>query len=53
VVAVATSEYGLPADAGPDEAVSRLQGIGPGTAVLVKASRVAALERVALRLQEG
>jgi UDP-N-acetylmuramoyl-tripeptide--D-alanyl-D-alanine ligase len=53
VVAVATSEYGLPAVAGPDEVVSRLRPVGPDTAVLVKASRVAALERVALGLREG
>jgi UDP-N-acetylmuramoyl-tripeptide--D-alanyl-D-alanine ligase len=53
VMAVATNEYGLPAVAGPDEVVSRLRDVGPGTAVLVKASRVAALERVALGLRDG
>jgi UDP-N-acetylmuramoyl-tripeptide--D-alanyl-D-alanine ligase len=33
-----------------DEALERLQGLGPGDAVLVKGSRVAGLERLAAAL---
>lgn len=50
VVAVGTGDYGLAPLAGPDEVVERLGPVGPGMAVLVKGSRVAALERVATRL---
>jgi len=52
LVAVGTPDYGLKPLAGPGEVAAHLEGIGPGTAVLVKASRVAALERVAARLLE-
>lgn len=46
VVAVGEEAYGLDAVDGPAEAVAALGDLGPGDAVLVKASRVAALERV-------
>lgn len=52
LIPVGTDEYGVAGLAGPDDAVHRLGRIGAGTAVLVKASRVAALERVATRLIE-
>ena len=50
LVAVATADYGVEPVDGPDEAVARVGPVRAGTAVLVKASRVAALERVATRL---
>ncbi len=50
LIPVGTRQYGSVPLAGPDEVVARLQGLGADTAVLVKASRVAALERVATRL---
>lgn len=52
LVAVGTDGYGVDPLEGPDDVVGRLGRIGPGTAVLVKASRVAALERIATRLIE-
>ena len=52
VVPVGTGDYGMAPLDGPDEVVDRLGRLGAGTAVLVKASRVAALERVAARLLE-
>lgn len=52
LIAVGTDAYGPDPLAGPDEVVRRLGRVGEGTAVLVKASRVAALERVATRLIE-
>jgi UDP-N-acetylmuramoyl-tripeptide--D-alanyl-D-alanine ligase len=52
VVAVGTSDYGTTPVDGPAAVVAELHDIGRGTAVLVKASRVAALERVAARLLE-
>ncbi len=52
VIAVGTPDYGIaPAD-GPGEVVRRIGPLGPHDAVLVKASRVAALERIATRLLE-
>jgi UDP-N-acetylmuramoyl-tripeptide--D-alanyl-D-alanine ligase len=56
VVAVDAPAYGVdPADAVPDveAALARLGALGDGDAVLVKGSRVAALERVATRLLAG
>jgi UDP-N-acetylmuramoyl-tripeptide--D-alanyl-D-alanine ligase len=53
LVAVGTSLYGRSPVADIDDAVAALGGtssLGPGTAVLVKASRVAGLERLAQRL---
>lgn len=52
VLAVGTDQYGVAALSGPEDVVARLGRIRSGTAVLVKASRVAALERVATRLIE-
>ncbi len=53
VLAVSTDAYGVPPVAGIDAAVAALGPLGPGDAVLVKASRVAALERLAARLVAG
>ncbi len=51
VIAVGTDAYGI--DPLPhDEAVSTVDSLGPDVAVLVKASRVAAFERLAARLLE-
>jgi UDP-N-acetylmuramoyl-tripeptide--D-alanyl-D-alanine ligase len=50
LIVVGTAEYGVEPAADADEAVARLGRVGAGTAVLVKASRVAALEQVAARL---
>jgi UDP-N-acetylmuramoyl-tripeptide--D-alanyl-D-alanine ligase len=50
LIVVGTADYGVEPAADADEAVARLGRIGAGTAVLVKASRVAALEQVAARL---
>jgi UDP-N-acetylmuramoyl-tripeptide--D-alanyl-D-alanine ligase len=50
VLAVGTDAYGAPAVAGIDAAVATLGPLGPSDAVLVKASRVAGLERLAARL---
>jgi UDP-N-acetylmuramoyl-tripeptide--D-alanyl-D-alanine ligase len=53
LLAVATNSYGTPSVAGIDEAIAALGSLGPGDAVLVKASRVAGLERLADRLVAG
>lgn len=50
LVAVGTPAYGVEPLAGIDEAVEVLGPLGEGDAVLVKASRVAGLERLAQRL---
>lgn len=50
LIAVGTTAYGVAPVRDADEAVDRLGRTGAGSAVLVKASRVAALERVATRL---
>jgi UDP-N-acetylmuramoyl-tripeptide--D-alanyl-D-alanine ligase len=50
LVVVATPLYGRPAVADIDAALAVLGPLDPGTAVLVKASRVAGLERLAQRL---
>jgi UDP-N-acetylmuramoyl-tripeptide--D-alanyl-D-alanine ligase len=47
LLVVATDAYGGRAVAGIEEAVAALGALGPGDAVLVKASRVAGLERLA------
>jgi UDP-N-acetylmuramoyl-tripeptide--D-alanyl-D-alanine ligase len=47
VVAVATDLYGLAPAEDLDAAAARVGTVGPGTAVLVKGSRVAGLERLA------
>ncbi len=47
VVVVGTDLYGVGAQAGIDDAVAALADLGPGDAVLVKASRSAGLERLA------
>ena len=48
-----TGAYGLPAVADIDEALERIGPLKSGDAVLVKASRVAGLERLAARLTDG
>lgn len=53
VVAFGTSQYGPDRVDEVSDVLARLAGIGSGTAVLVKASRVAALERVAEALLAG
>lgn len=53
LVAVGTDEYGVAAVAGPAEAVAAVGPLGPGDAVLVKGSRAAGLERVAVALLGG
>jgi UDP-N-acetylmuramoyl-tripeptide--D-alanyl-D-alanine ligase len=53
VLAVGTEAYGPPVVAGIDAAVATLGRLGPRDAVLVKASRVAGLERLAARLVAG
>jgi UDP-N-acetylmuramoyl-tripeptide--D-alanyl-D-alanine ligase len=53
LLAVGTDSYRARALAGVDEAVAALGRLGPGDAVLVKASRVAGLERLAARLVAG
>jgi len=50
VLPVGTDLYGRRPAAGIDEAERLLGDLGPGVAVLVKASRVAGLERLASRL---
>ena len=52
VLAVGEAAYGTPPLAGPAEALAALGPLGRGDAVLVKASRVARLERLALALVE-
>jgi UDP-N-acetylmuramoyl-tripeptide--D-alanyl-D-alanine ligase len=53
LLAVDTPAYGSPAVDSIDEAAAVLAPLGPGDAVLVKASRVAGLERLAARLVAG
>ena len=53
LLVVGTDAYGVPPLGGIDEAVAALGSLGPHDAVLVKASRVAGLERLAARLVEG
>ncbi|HEY3811301.1 MAG TPA: UDP-N-acetylmuramoyl-tripeptide--D-alanyl-D-alanine ligase [Acidimicrobiales bacterium] len=53
VVVVSTDAYGMRPLAGIDAAIEELGPLGRGDAVLVKASRVAALERLAARLVAG
>lgn len=56
LVAVGTGDYGVSALPGSDPVAAVLAALGPlgeGDAVLVKASRAAGLERVALRLLDG
>ena len=53
VIAVGTSQYGVPPAAGIEDAEEILGPLGPGDAVLVKASRVVGLERLAARLAEA
>jgi UDP-N-acetylmuramoyl-tripeptide--D-alanyl-D-alanine ligase len=53
LLAVATDAYGVRPVRNIDEAMAVLATIGPGDAVLVKASRVAGLERLAARLYGG
>jgi UDP-N-acetylmuramoyl-tripeptide--D-alanyl-D-alanine ligase len=50
LIAVGTPWYGVPARTGVDDALDAIGPIGPGDVVLVKASRVAGLERLAGRL---
>jgi UDP-N-acetylmuramoyl-tripeptide--D-alanyl-D-alanine ligase len=50
IIAVGTDAYGVAPVAGVDEAIARLESLEAGDAVLVKASRVAGLERIATRL---
>lgn len=52
VVAVGTADYGRQAADGIEEAIQVLGELGPGDAVLVKASRAAGLERLASLLAE-
>jgi UDP-N-acetylmuramoyl-tripeptide--D-alanyl-D-alanine ligase len=54
LVAVGTDAYGPDVPVVPDQAaaLATLTGLGPGDAVLVKASRVVGLERLAARLRE-
>ena len=53
VVAVGTADYGVEPAEDLDEVLRRIGPLGPDDAVLVKASRVAALERIATRLIES
>lgn len=53
VVAVGTADYGVEPVDDLDEVLRRIGPLGPDDAVLVKASRVAALERIATRLIEA
>lgn len=52
LVAVGSEDYGI-APTDPDDVVSRIGELTPATAVLVKASRVVALEKVAARLLQA
>ena len=52
VVAVGTSDYGVDPAGDAEEVLRRIGPLGAGDAVLVKGSRVAALERIATRLIE-
>ena len=54
VIAVSTPDYGVDAVADVAAAYERIGEVGPGDAVLVKASRVGGLERLAeLLLADG
>jgi UDP-N-acetylmuramoyl-tripeptide--D-alanyl-D-alanine ligase len=53
VLAVAEPRYGAPTVPDVDAAADALGELGEGDAVLVKGSRVAGLERLAVRLAEG
>jgi UDP-N-acetylmuramoyl-tripeptide--D-alanyl-D-alanine ligase len=53
LVAVGTDAYGVAPASDIDAAIEVLGPLGPGDAVLVKASRVAGLERLARRLLAG
>jgi UDP-N-acetylmuramoyl-tripeptide--D-alanyl-D-alanine ligase len=53
VLAVGTDAYGVPRVGGIDEALAALGPLAADDAVLVKASRVAGLERLAARLVEN
>ena len=53
VIAVGTRAYGIEPVDGIEEAARALGPLGPADAVLVKASRVAGLERLAARLLES
>jgi UDP-N-acetylmuramoyl-tripeptide--D-alanyl-D-alanine ligase len=53
LVSVDTSAYGGEVVVGIDGALAALGGLDAGDAVLVKASRVAGLERLAQRLVDG
>jgi UDP-N-acetylmuramoyl-tripeptide--D-alanyl-D-alanine ligase len=53
LVAVGTDAYGVAAVEGVDEAMAALGPLGHEDAVLVKASRVAGLERLSARLLGG
>ena len=53
LLAVNETAYGTTPLAGAAEALVALGPLGPGDAVLVKASRVAGLERLALARMEG
>ncbi len=53
LIAVGTRAYGVPPLDGVDAAAAALSGLGVGDAVLVKASRVAGLERLAALLAAG
>jgi UDP-N-acetylmuramoyl-tripeptide--D-alanyl-D-alanine ligase len=51
VIAVGTTEYGPDPAVDDDDVMARLGAAGSGTAILVKASRVAALERLVAQLE--
>jgi len=53
VVTVGTADYGVPPQPDLDAALVAVAPLGHGDAVLVKASRAAGLERLALRLAAG
>ena len=53
LIAVDAPSYGAEDAASIDDAVALLGAVGDGDAVLVKASRAAGLERLAVRLAEG
>ena len=53
LIAVGTRAYGVEPVDGIEEAARALGPLGPADAVLVKASRVAGLERLAARLLES
>jgi UDP-N-acetylmuramoyl-tripeptide--D-alanyl-D-alanine ligase len=53
VISVGAPEYGATDVADVDAAFEQLPALGPDTAVLIKGSRVAGLERLAARLLEG